>query len=298
MKNLLAAVTLVGLLNTTTLAQRPTPIGTSRVTVSYETTSGPVSFSGDRDYLGNAMGPGNATILDAASNVKAFNSVNSFGRRTFLANSNPMFADVLAGDESLIAHAFFKIDNIDDFFPGIVQDGVVTITIDQVSFDQPVTVDRNTVMLHSLWNAQADQLDPPYISLHNHNTQTTQFRDFSDFIAGGVFGDFPSPNYALGVLSPVVSGQGSDTLRITARIPYALLKHLEDQGQSVPAGLPAPQGFLEPFHFHVEYAVAPAQVSVVPTASQWSYALMTLILLTTSACVLCGKATSSQPINH
>ncbi len=281
------ALALIGTLASTAVAQRPVPVGSSRITVSYETATGPVSFSGDRDYLGDAMGPSNATNLDEASNIRAFNAVNSFGRRTFLSNINPMFADVLREDESLIAHAFFKIDFADDYFPGIVEGGVITITVDEVKFDQPVVVDRNTVMLHSLWNTQADQLNPPYIDLHNHQTRTSQFRDISEFIAGGVFGEFPVPNYALGVLAPVVSGQGTDTLRITARIPYGLLRHLEDQGQSVPGGLPAPQGFLEPFHFHVEYAVAFADdTSAVPTASQWSYLTMAAILLVTSGCVL------------
>lgn len=286
MKNLVAATTLVGLLTVSAFAQRPLPEGTSRVTVSYETNAGPVSFSGDRDFLGNAMGPGNATVLDPNSNIRTFNSVNSFGRRTFLANSNPAFADVLAVDESLIAHALFKIDIGVAFFPGLVNDGLVTIRIDDIQFDQPVTVDRDTIMLHTLWNTQADQLNPPYINLHNHYTRTTQFRDLDDFLAGGVFANFPTPNFSLAVLAPVVTGQGTDTISITAQVPYGLLKHLEDVGQAVPGGLPAPQGFLEPFHFHVEYAVAASTASAVPTASEWSYILMAAILLVTSGCMI------------
>jgi hypothetical protein len=39
-------------------------------------------------------------------------------------------------------------------------------------------------------------------------------------------------------------------------VPYERLRHFEDVGQEVPEDLPAPFGFLEPFHFHVEFVVS------------------------------------------
>ncbi len=248
------------------VAERPVPVGESTVTVEYETAAGPVSFQGNRDYLGDAVGPGNATVLGAAPNIAAFNSVNSFGRRTALANTNPVFADVLGPEESLVAHAFFK--NVpgqtnDAFFSNIVEDGDVTITVEGIQFDRPVSVVEETFLMHVLWNGdQADQLNPPYINVHNHHTGSASFRDEADFLAGGIFSEFPA-NTTFGTVAPVFEQIDPSTLGFSITIPYSMLRHLEDQGQSVPAGLPGPQGFLEPFHFHFEYVVVPEPGTLV-----------------------------------
>jgi hypothetical protein len=242
------------------VAERPMPVGESTVTVEYETAAGPVSFQGDRNYLGDAVGPGDATVLGAAPNITAFNSVNSFGRRTALANTNPVFADVLGPDESLVTHAFFK--NVpgqmnDAFFSDIVEDGDVTFTVEGIEFNRPVSVVEDTFLMHLLWNGdQADRLNPPYINVHNHHTGSASFRDEADFLAGGIFSEFPS-NTTFGTVSPVFEQIDPNTLGFSITIPYSMLRHLEDQGQSVPDGLPAPQGFLEPFHLHFEYVVTP-----------------------------------------
>ncbi len=242
-------------------AAGPIPIGTSTVTVGYDTTAGPVSFSGDRAYLDDATGPGNSTVLGAAPNIRAFNSIDSFGRRTFLANSNPIFAGVLGGDETLVTHAFFKnvpTDIGQDFFPDLVEGGGITIEVGSIEFATPATIDPSTMMLHALWNPeQADQLGNPYINLHNHHTQTDPFRDSNDFLAGGIFSTFPVANFTLGDLGATVTGNGTTSLALSVTIPYTMLQNLEELGQVVPPGLPAPQGFLEPFHFHIEYAVTP-----------------------------------------
>ncbi len=269
-----AALTLLAAFAGQTVIAQPIPVGTSTITMTYETTAGEVSFSGDRDYLPGAGGPSDATALGDAPNIRAFNSVNSFGRRAFLANSNPVFAGVLRDDESLIAHAFFKnvpTDIGEDFFPDLVTGGSLTVTVGPINFAEPVRIDPTTVMLHALWSAnQADQLPLLYINLHNHHTESTAFREFDDFINGGVFSNFPVANYVLGDLAVTVGGNGTTSLNLSITIPYTMLENLEETGQVVPPGLPAPQGFLEPFHFHIEYTVAPTPLAGVPAASFWS----------------------------
>lgn len=259
-----AASAVVGMLTCGVVrAAPPIPIGSSTVTVGYDTTGGAVSFSGSRDFLSDATGPGDATVLGSAPNITAFNSVNSFGRRTALANSNPAFADVLGPNESLITHAFFK--NVpsqlnDDFFPDLVPNGDLTFTVDDIHFDGPVTVDESTLLMHVLFNGdQVDQLPNFYFNVHNHHTGTDPFRNFDEFINGGIFSDFPftGANYVLGDVTPQFTGNGTDTLGFSVTVPYDILKNIEEVGQQVPAGLPAPQGFLEPFHFHFEYVVTP-----------------------------------------
>lgn len=115
-------------------------------------------------------------------------------------------------------------------------------------------------MVHKMWDAdQVDWLYYFYINVHNHDTGTDPFRDFDDFFPL-VFMNLPSSNYDLGVLTGPrgieVFGDGTDTLGFRITIPYQNLRHFEDVDQQVPVGLPAPFGFLEPFHFHVEFVVA------------------------------------------
>ncbi|MGD2111675.1 MAG: hypothetical protein PVI86_20050 [Phycisphaerae bacterium] len=227
----------------------PLPMGTSTTTISYETDSDPFSASGDRDY--NGAFPSDATVLVGADNIKIFNSVNQFGRR-------PLVPGALGPNESVIAHAFFKSDVDAEYFPGLADGGNITLRFENVHFDQPVTVVEDTMMLHALFRAeQVDELDNFYLNLDNHYTATPTFRDEADFYAADMFRVFPVPSVMLDAIDPVVSGNGTDTIDIELTFPYALLEHLEEQGQVVPAGLPAPQGFLEPFHFHLEYVVAP-----------------------------------------
>ncbi len=231
-------------------AGHPMPQGTSTTTISYDTT-GPVSVSGDRDFSG--VGPTDASVLVGADNVKIFNSVNGFGRRMIVGG-------VVGAHESLITHAFFKSDIDTDYFPGLVSGGALNLEFSTIQFDRPVTVDRSTAMLHVLWNAdQVDVLDNFYIHLSNHHTLTDPFRDFGDFF-GLLFFELPSPNFAIEQSDIVwtISGEGTDVLDVSVTFPYARLQSLEEQGQPVPVGLPAPHGFLEPFHFHVEYIVVDA----------------------------------------
>lgn len=249
-------ITLVVLAAAPAVSAGPVPIGDATVTVRYETASGVQQFSGSRDFNGSA--PVDATVLGAAPNIKAFNAVNTFGRRTAVAN-NPSFAGVLGGNESLIAHAFFKIDNGAAYFPGLVNDGSITLDIADIQFAEPVTLDEETLMLHVRWNDQADQLLSPYIQIDDHHTRLSTFRDLDAFLASGAFGNFPTPNYVLGnpAIQWQVTGNGTSTLGVRVTFPYSVLKNLEETGQAVPSGLPAPQGFLEPFHFHIEYVVVP-----------------------------------------
>lgn len=234
----------------------PVPIGDATVTVSYETTGGLVNYSGARDF--NGVGPVDATILGSAPNVRAFNSVNTFGRRTIVA-TNPAYAHVLGSGESLVAHAFFKINNGSEYFPGLVNNGQITLQVQGIQFAEPVTLNEETLMLHTRWNAQADQLTSPYIQIDDHHTRLSTFRDLDSFLASGSFGNLPAPNYVLGnsAVQWQITGNGTNVLSLSATFPYSVLQNLEETGQIVPGGLPAPQGFLEPFHFHIEYVVTP-----------------------------------------
>ncbi len=235
----------------------PVPVGNSTTTVSYTTTHGDESYSVSLDY--KARNVTDAVSLVGAPNIWSFNSVNAFGRRAMLAQRGFSVFDAAA--ESMIAHAFFKGVNGDDYFPGITADSNVTIRVSGITLDQPVFVDGATVMLHALWKAEQvdcpECLPDPYIHVDNHHTAGGVYRDFDDFVSGSLFLDSPAPTYRVPDkdVSFVVSGNGTTVIDLEVTFPYALLMHFEETGQSVPKWLPAPHGFLEPFHFHLEYVL-------------------------------------------
>jgi len=235
-------------------------------TVSYMTHHGPVSFSGQRDYSGT--GPGSATPLGSAPNVAAFNSVNSFGRRTLVDSA---FPNVIRDNESLVTNAFFKINNNGDYFPELEHHGDVTIKIENMTFSEPVTVLQNTFMFHTFWlSSQVDLLLPDtYLNIHNHHTAAMNFRDLHEFESSGVFAHggghgHGGENAGFGDVHPLITGDGTagSPLSIELTVPYHLFANFEQMDQVAPPGLPDPQGFLEPFHFHLEYVVVPEPATI------------------------------------
>ena len=89
-------------------------------------------------------------------------------------------------------------------------------------------------------------------------TASDPFRDYEAFLNQGVFSTFPHPDHVLADVTPVFDCSAGTTLQFTLTVPYHLLQNLEEEGHHPPPGLPAPHGFLEPFHFHCEYAVRSA----------------------------------------
>ncbi len=248
---------------TSAIAQKPLPIGSSTITIGYDTNSGPVSFTDSRNWDDAAFGAASAIPLGDAPNIRAFNAVNSFGRRTFTAQTHP---EVLGPDETLVTHGFFKdvpAGASEDFFPDIAVGSDLTIRVEGMQFDRAINVDQTTFLMHALWNEQADQLDQPYFELHNQYTATDPYRDSDAFEDANVFTDILTPNTVFEAVSPQFTGEGTDTIAFEITVPYSILKNLEETGQQVPDGLPAPQGFLEPFHFHFEYVVVPEPTTLM-----------------------------------
>ncbi|NOS99206.1 MAG: hypothetical protein HOP29_01100 [Phycisphaerales bacterium] len=250
---------------TAAFAARPIPIGTAHTTVQYEDHSGTVTIAGDRNFNGAA----NLPQYLMGGNVRSFSANNTFGRRYDLDNSQPMFSHVIGPDETLVAHSFFKNDIDGDYFPGIAlqHDSHVTVSVTGMVFDQPVTVLESTFLFHTRWDEDQTVdagLEHPYSGhgAHNFHTETDPFRNFDDFISGGVFSDFEHHNFALNDVQPVFSGNGTpgSPLSMTMSLPYDMLINLgehHDMPQAVLPGFPAPGGFLEPYHFHFEYVVTP-----------------------------------------
>jgi len=252
-----SAVSLCVLLSGAALAQGPLPVGSADVSFSYQSSDGRTrTLQSSVDYSG--VGPGDVIPLGGDANIGYFNSVNAFGRRTVVPGG-------LRPNESLLSHAFFKpAGHSTDFFANMAGGADVTLSVQNIHFDQPVFVQQDTVLLHKLWDSdQVDQVDAAngflHTHVHNHNTQENPFRDFDAFFPPNVFEDNPA-NYSLGDLPAMqVSGDGTNTLGFVVTLPYSIFRHFEEDPANpltVPSGLPAPGGFLEPFHFHYEFAVS------------------------------------------
>jgi hypothetical protein len=233
----------------------PVPLGAADVSLSYTSSTGVVTRSSQVDYSG--FSPADAMPLGGDANLGYFGSVNSFGRRTSVPGA-------IGAEESLLTHAFFKPGDFSgDFFTDITSDSDVTLTVENIQFASPVYFQNDTGLMHKFWSAgQLDAVDLAsgflHSQAHNQDTVTDPFRDFDDFFPA-VFSNTPV-NYALGTLgSFAVTGNGTNTLGFSLTAPYQIFRHFEeDLGNplTIPAGLPAPHGFLEPFHFHYEIVVS------------------------------------------
>jgi len=241
----------------------PLPTGPADISVSYMTKAGMVEYE---DAFGYTGGP----PTNLGGNVKMFNSAGnsatSFGRRTSLL-VNPAYSAALGSNETLMAHAFFKNDNNGDYFPGIMHDSDITVHIQNVHFAEPVNVVESTILFHTLWLAeQSDQLDNFYHHTHNIHALNDPFRNSDLFLASGLFSTDPA-NFVIGqdMVQYTITGDGTDTLSFEFTLPYMLMMNLEEEhhaNHTVPDGLPAPHGFLEPFHFHFEYVVVPEPMTI------------------------------------
>ncbi len=273
----LAAVCAVTAASPAAAMAKPHPVGTAVTTVTYDTAGGPVSFSETFGFVETGAGLDDIRNIGQAPNVGGFIAVDALGRRSNVALIDPA---VQGANETLMRHGFYKADpnnqmqRGDDFFPGINVDGDLTLSVTGITFDQPVQVQPNTFLLHMLWDIdQVDQLGVDdqgvprtYVHPHIHHT-VAPFRDVDSFFLGAspTFSDVPVSNYVLGDVTPVIQQTAPDTINIEVTFPYRLLTHLEDDGLGIPAGvdLPAPGGFLEPFHLHFEYLVIPEPASLL-----------------------------------
>ncbi len=246
----------------------PQPIGDATITVSYPTMSGGTYTAVEsRDF--NGTNPSHATTFgDAPTNMSMFSSVDVFGRRAHVAQ---FFPDVIAPTESLLTFSWYKLDTDGDFFPDIAHNATVTVKVEGIQFAEPVRFEEDTFLFHNLWDPQ--QFETAILrglfatNMHGHyfHTLTDPFRDTDKFqqVPGEFSPDGQMEHQTFGDIGPMITllGEGTDTIGFIAEIPYMMFAHPHeghhDGHHGDPyEGLPAPHGFLEPYHFHFETLVS------------------------------------------
>lgn len=246
----------------------PQPIGNATITVSYPTMSGGTYVASElRNF--NGTNPSDATIFGTASNMSMFSSVDVFGRRAHVAQ---IFPEVIAPSESLLTFSWYKINKGSDYFPDIAHDATVTIKVEGMQFSEPVRFHEDTFLFHKLWDT--NQFETAImrglfaVDMHGHyfHTLTDPFRDTNKFqqVPGEFSPDGQMPHQNFGDIAPMITllGDGTDTLSFIAEIPYLFFAHPHEghgsghQHGDPYEGLPAPHGFLEPYHFHFETLVS------------------------------------------
>lgn len=247
----------------------PQPIGNATVTVSYPMMGGG-TYTAVEPRNFNGTNPSDATNFGPApTNMSMFNSVDVFGRRAHVAQ---IFPDVIAPSESLLTFSWYKIANSADLFPDIAHDATVTIKVEGIQFAEPVRFHVDTYLFHNLWDPQ--QFETAILrglfetNMHGHyfHTLTNPFRDTAKFqqVPGEFSPDGQMVHQTFGSIAPMITllGDGTDTLGFIAEIPYSLFAHPHEghngghQHGDPYEGLPAPHGFLEPYHFHFETLVS------------------------------------------
>ncbi len=271
MKHIVAlAVCLTGTLLTASVLAGPHPIGNATITVSYPMMSGE-TYTAVESRNFNGTNPSDATNFGDASNMSMFSSVDVFGRRAHVAQ---IFPEVIAPTESLLTFSWYKIDNSADYFPDIAEDAMVTVKVEGIHFAEPVQFHEDTYLFHNLWDPA--QFETAILrglfetDMHGHyfHTLTDPFRNTDKFQQ--VPGEFSPPgemeHQTFGDIGPMITllGDGTDTIGFIAEIPYMMFAHPHEMhdhmGDPLPGdpyeGLPAPHGFLEPYHFHFETLVS------------------------------------------
>ncbi len=215
-----------------------------QIEIRWQTTSGDRTLSGTLGYTA----PTGGIVLEGSEddeNVLAYLSLG--GTRVETGAGHPKGLVIRVG--------LTKRENALPFFEDIKPGGQIEIHVEGVEVSEPVQYHDGTGMMH-LKYALGDLLA---CSLPGTARNQYLLSDPKDTLGGRVVAGL---NATPGALSGEDESLGSfvfhfdeatpTTLGFTVRIPYGLLRHLQDPWQST-----LPNTFFEPIHLHAEAEVIP-----------------------------------------
>jgi len=208
---------------------------TPHVRVTWQDVSGrPVVLEADRPY----QSPNERSVL--GGNLECFVALG--GTRLDKQAGDP--------DGAIVRIGLYKVDAAKPMFEGVANDSTIEVVLSKIRFDKPAIVRPETGVQHVKYSPEALAecgLTGAAFELYNTVSPTDTLR-----------GSITPENGRLGALSTDGASfeirEGTDgTYSMVARIPYRLLRHVQD-----PWHMSVPGTFLEPLHFHLEYEAVPA----------------------------------------
>jgi len=158
-------------------------------------------------------------------------------------------------DGAIIRVGYYKADNFKPFYKDIADGADIHVKLENVKFNQPARGRPKTILQHLKYTVEdvlscgltEDALDQ-YNTASPTNTLGTVITTDN-----GRLGVLDGTRKRAGEARLVEEDDGTFTL--TARIPYALFRHVRD-----PWLRTTPGTFFEPYHFHIEFEVVPERI--------------------------------------
>lgn len=214
---------------------------TPHVRVSWEGADGkPVVLEADRAYTAPAM------RSELGHNLDCFVALG--GTRLDKQAGHP--------DGAIVRVGLYKRDPAKPLFEGLERDSIIEVRLTNVVFDKPAVVTAESGVQHLKYSPDGlAECGLAGAAFELYNTVS-----LTDNLKGSV----TAANGRLGVLGSngaefAVTQEAEGTFTLLARIPYSLLRHVQDPWQ-----LTKPGTFLEPLHFHLEFEAVP--LLLVPDA--------------------------------
>ncbi|MCA9279355.1 MAG: hypothetical protein H6815_08640 [Phycisphaeraceae bacterium] len=189
---------------------------------------------------------GATDLVDVGHNIRFYTTVG--GTRLTSGAGHP--------DGAIVRSGLYKVDPVKPLFERITEDGVVTIEMSNVKFNQPAGPHEGTVLHHLKYTlADIASCGLSASAMDQYNTQ-----DPKDTMKDKI----SDVNGRLGALDGDTSkGHGSakltleddGTITCVVKVPYAYFRHVRDPWQRTTPGT-----FFEPYHFHVEFESLPTKV--------------------------------------
>lgn len=207
---------------------------TPRVRVSWEGADGkPVVLEADREYTAPGM------RSDLGHNLDCFVALG--GTRLDKQAGHP--------DGAIVRVGLYKRDPAKPLFEGLERDSIIEVRLTNVVFDKPALATPESGVQHIKYSPDGLAecgLAGAAFELYNTVSPTDNLK-----------GSVTDTNGRLGVLASngaefIVAQENDGTFSLLAKVPYSLLRHVQDPWQ-----LTKPGTFLEPLHFHIEFEAVP-----------------------------------------
>jgi hypothetical protein len=214
---------------------------TPHVRVSWEGADGnPVVLEADRAYTAPGM------RSELGHNLDCFVALG--GTRLDKQAGHP--------DGAIVRVGLYKRDPARPLFEGLERDSVIEVRLTNIVFDKPAVATPESGVQHLKYSPDGLAecgLAGAAFELYNTVSETDNLK-----------GSVTPTNGRLGVLASegaefAVTQEADGTFTLVAKVPYSLLRHVQDPWQ-----LTKPGTFLEPLHFHLEFEAVP--LLLVPDA--------------------------------